>query len=69
MVSSIDGQVQIETKGTMDWNGGFGMPSGRPRIGSVSWDNVRQTWLVKEKCEAGAEKVYLYQEDGKFTEA
>ncbi|MDG6904055.1 MAG: hypothetical protein JRN72_04560 [Nitrososphaerota archaeon] len=69
VVSSIDGQVQIETKGTMDWKGGFGMPSGRPRIGSVSWDNVRQTWLVKEKCEAGTEKVYLYQEDGKFTEA
>lgn len=68
VVSSIDGPVRAETKGTMDWEGGFGIPSGRPRIGSVSWDNVRQAWLVKEKCEEGTEKDYLYQEDGKFTE-
>ena len=69
VVSSIDGPVRVETKGTMVWDGGFGIPSRRPRICSVSWNDVRQTWLVKEKCETGTEKVYLYQEDGKFTEA
>ena len=69
VVSSVDSPVQAELRTTIGGAGGFSMPSGRPRIGSVGWDNTRQTWLFKEKGEAGTEKVYLYQEDGKFTEA
>lgn len=69
VVSSLAGPVQAETRATISTDVGFSMPSGKPRVCSVSWDSVRQTWLVKEKGEVGTEKVYIYQENGKFTEA
>ncbi|MDV3294119.1 MAG: hypothetical protein LYZ70_07595 [Nitrososphaerales archaeon] len=69
VVSSIDSTIQVGTRTTIDGDGGFSVPSGRPKICSISWDDERKTWLVSEKDEAGVEKLYIYGEDKKFVEA
>ena len=55
---------ELQAEGmTMDDEGWFSIPGGRPRVGSVSWDGEHKSWVVKEK-EGG--KAYLYGEDGRF---
>ena len=68
VVFSTDGPVRAVVRTAIGEDGGFTIPSGKPRLCSVSWDDVRQAWLVKEKGDTGTEKVYVYQEDGRFAE-
>ena len=59
-VAEVDGEPRAETR-KKDEEGWFTVPSGMPKVCSVSWSDKRQSWMVREK---GNGVMYLYARNG-----